>query len=164
MIRKLILLGLFIPCLVMGCRSNHGWAKIFLQKGHQMVAKGDYDAAIAEFNKARLMDKENDQVYIAMAEVYWKKGDYDIVREYLGKAMRLNSQPAKYYAMLGDCLVKDGQDMSAVTDGYDRAILRDPSVKEYHQKRDGALQRWGASEKDYQMIVEKMRKIFGDKY
>jgi tetratricopeptide (TPR) repeat protein len=131
------------------CHSHQDWARIFMEKGEQYASQGKYDRALAEYEKAIRIDTKNQKAYLDMAEIYEKQGNEKGIIEMINMAEIISPQgiPAKFYAMKGDALKKDGQLINSLA-AYQQASMLEPSNLEYAKQ----------SEETRKMAMEEKRK------
>lgn len=123
------------------CQSRADWSEIFAKKGEAYAAKGKYDLALEEFEKANRIHPGNLRAYLKSAEIYAKLGKNGLVIESMNAAEGAGGEiPAAAYALKGDALVKDKQYFPALA-AYEKAALLEPLNAQY------------------QKLAEEMRKI-----
>lgn len=76
-------------------------------RGILLLAKGEYDQAIAEFRAAMQDGPEFAAAYVNIARAYWQKGDTKAALENLGTAGRLDPRMREVPLMLGNIALKD---------------------------------------------------------
>jgi tetratricopeptide (TPR) repeat protein len=64
-------------CATSGANSPHQTAETFLKRGISSINSGDYDQAIADFNKALKLDPKFAAAYYQRGRAYGNKGDND---------------------------------------------------------------------------------------
>ncbi len=69
-------------------------AKAYLDRGDDYYKKGQYDLAIADYNKAIVIDPKLALAYYGRGNAYGQKGQYDQAWEDLKKAQKLGYQIA----------------------------------------------------------------------
>jgi tetratricopeptide (TPR) repeat protein len=119
-------------------------AFVYVSRGIAHRAKGDYDRAIADFDKALnfrpFATKFSDTLaYFSRGEAYADKKDYDRAIADYSEAISLNPSFAEAYSNRGIAHERKGD--------YDRAIAdfrQTLSINPNHQSSRGALERLGA--------------------
>ena len=79
---SLVMMLSFVGC---GQKAVAGWQEQY-DLGIKYVNEAKYEEAILAFTKALEIDPKQQPVYIAMADVYIRQGDYTAAQETLAKA------------------------------------------------------------------------------
>lgn len=97
-----------------------GRAAAFFNRGNAHVAKGDYSAAIADFDEAIKLDPKNASAYNNRGNAHHDKGDDAAAIEDFSSALKQNPRYASAYFNRANARAAKG-DAQALTD-YDAAI------------------------------------------
>jgi tetratricopeptide (TPR) repeat protein len=90
--------------------------------------KGQYDRAIADYDKASQLNPRDADVYLNRGNAYANKGQYDRAIADYDKAIELNPRDADAYNNRGLAYYKKGDRDKAITD-YRKALQIDPKHK-----------------------------------
>lgn len=134
---KPIFLGFFLIFSLTSCRSNRQWAEIFVKKGRQYQVKGDYEPALAEFQKAHRIDRNYVPAHLGAADAYIQMGRCDVALEEINFAALLDPGiPSAYFLKKAECLLKrNPPDLwPALSEGLELAIKNDPSNPDYYRR------------------------------
>lgn len=141
--------GFFVLFCLTSCRSNRQWAEIFLKKGNEYQARGEYALALVEYQKAQRIDREFVAAHLAAADAYIQIGRCDVAIEEINFSSVLDPQiPGQYFFKKAECLLKrNPPDLwPAVTEGLQFAIKNDPRNPEYYKMTGDIYERLGKKE------------------
>ena len=96
------------------------------KRAEASFAKGDLDAASADYSKAIEMNATSPSAYIGRGNVYIAKKSWDSAIEDLAKAVGLNPKSAAAYAKRAEALEKRGN-LDLAEGDYNKALELDPS-------------------------------------
>jgi hypothetical protein len=89
-------------------------------------AKGDFDAAAADYTKAIEMNGTSPTAYLGRGNTYFAKKSWDSAIIDLGKAIELSPKNAAAYAKRGEAMEKRGN-LNLAEDDYNKAAELDPT-------------------------------------
>jgi tetratricopeptide (TPR) repeat protein len=116
-------------------------AALWTCRGAVRAEKGDYDAAIKDFNEAIRLDPKQATAFSNRGSAQNHQGKYDAAIKDLSEAIRLNPRFAAAYNNRGIAWGRSGNDKNAIDD-FGKAIQLDPKDPEAFQNRGSA---WGAT-------------------
>lgn len=96
-----LLLVLLISCVIITLNVRPQSAEYYLRLGEDYFKKGQYEKAIAEFEKVAELEPESANIYVALGLCYHSSGQYREAIEQYQKAVRIDSANADAYANLG---------------------------------------------------------------
>lgn len=146
---KPFFLGFLVLFCLTSCRSNRQWAEIFVKKGKQYQAKGDYEPALTEFQKAHRIDRNYVPAHLAAADVYIQMNRCDVALEEINFSAQLDPGiPASYFLKKTECLLKrNPPDLwPAISEGLELAIRNDPNNPDYYRMTGDIYERLGRKE------------------
>jgi len=116
---------------------------ILLNKGMVCLHQGNYDQAIAEFNKAIELNSRLPHAYNNRGIAYWRKGNYDQALADFTKSIEISPNNATSYVGRGSVYGDKGNYDQAISD-FNKAIDLDPNIADtyynrgsiYHDKGD----------------------------
>jgi tetratricopeptide (TPR) repeat protein len=88
--------------------------------------KGNYEAAIASFQAGAILDNQNENILIALADVYAIQKDNDSAIKIYNDVLNLNPQNYEAYSKLGIVLWDNKQTVQAI-DSYKKALSINPN-------------------------------------
>ncbi len=112
-------------------------AQAYNDRGFAYARKGDYDHAIADFDKAIALAPRDAMAYSGRGLVYAEKGDYDRAIADCDKAVRLAPRDAIAYRRRGMIYAKKGDYDCAIAD-FDKAIALAPRDALAYSRRGDA--------------------------
>jgi tetratricopeptide (TPR) repeat protein len=127
-----IISSVLIMLLVTG-KTMGSEAKACLDRGNAYLNKGQYDLAMADFNKAIEIDPKFAKAYNNRGDAYEKKGQYDLAIADFTKAIEVDPKFAFGYAFRGFAYGHKGQYDQAIAD-YVRAIVVAKLVGAHYKK------------------------------
>jgi tetratricopeptide (TPR) repeat protein len=93
----IVLLLTMVLGLALGGMARAKSVEDYLKRGIEAGEKGQYDQAIADFNKALELSPRYDWAYFNRANAYYRKAQYDQAIADLNKALELNPRDAEAY-------------------------------------------------------------------
>ncbi|MBL8799988.1 MAG: tetratricopeptide repeat protein, partial [Planctomycetia bacterium] len=117
-----------------------------IQRGVVMRQKGDFDAALAEFNKATQLDPKNALAFEGRGNTWVNKGEFDRAINDYTQALRLDPKMALLHINRGLAWVKKKDIDRAIAD-YTAAIGLDPKLPLAFLNRGSAHARKGEYDK-----------------
>jgi len=114
-----------------GTSSTHELALVYSFRGLHFQQKKDFDKALADYDRAILLEPNNSVPHGGRGIVYLEKGDYDHAISELSEAIRLapqnaTSSKASDYSFRGDAYTRKHEYGPALHD-YNSAITLDPA-------------------------------------
>ena len=122
-------------------------AATHLEAGNRYYQQGNYDAAIAEYSRALLLDVNSSPGYLYRGVVYHIKGQFDKAIPDYNQAIRLNPNDPNSYHYRGLAYYNIGQLSQAIRD-YDHALRLKPDYNEAANNRQAAVKALMALIKD----------------
>ena len=119
--------------------------RAYNNRGNAYSYKGQYDAAIKDYDKVLSLKPGYADAYGNRGAAYSKRGEHDRAIKDFDKAIELNPDGAVAYNNRGNAYCAKGQYEAAIKD-YSRAIELKPDVAEAHYGRGIALNRIGQYE------------------
>jgi lipoprotein NlpI len=99
-------------------------AVAFYNRGNALAAKGDNDAAIADYDAAIKLDPKNARAFNNRGTVYRDKGDAEHAMSDFAAAVKLNVRNGDAHYNLGNAYVAKGEMQKAIA-SYSAAIMAD---------------------------------------
>ena len=127
----------------------------YVSRGYGYGEKGEYDKALADFDKAIALGLENATVYGNRGMAYNGKGDYDRAMADFTKAIALDPKNATAYESRGTSYDSKGDYDKAIAD-FDQAIALDHNAIAF-MMRGSAYGKKGVKDKaiaDFEKAVE----------
>jgi len=124
--------------------------------GEKFYRDGDYDKAIAEFNRCISLKADYADAYASRGNAYRKKGDVNRAIEDYSRAINLKSSFAEVYNYRGFLYAKRGEYKRAVED-YTQAIRYKVDYADAYFNRahaHGELGNWDLSIADYTQVIK----------
>jgi tetratricopeptide (TPR) repeat protein len=106
-------------------------------RGTIYYEKGEYDLAIADYNKAIEISPAYIEAYYNRGKIYNAKGQYDLAISDYSKAIAINPKLAEAYTNRGNIYKTTGRYALAISD-YDKAIELNPTLAEAYNNRGAA--------------------------
>ena len=126
--------------------AKQGVAGIYVDRGVAQLQKGDSDAAIAEFDKAIMLDSESANAFVNRGKARANKGSFDAAIADYDKATALDPDDALAYNNRCFVRVKKGDFDAAIVD-CDKSIALDPSFAYSYNNRGLAFASQGKLDK-----------------
>ena len=122
-----VLTIMLIP-IILACSSSSETEKL-LSEGNKFGDSENWVEAIAMYNRALLIDPENDAAYHKRGYAYFKLGDYSRAIEDLTEAIRIDPKERGYWANRGLVYVLIGMDEKGQIDLERAAELGEPRFR-----------------------------------
>ncbi len=106
-------------------------------RGTIYYEKGEYDMAIADYNKAVAISPRYIEAYYNRAKVYNATKQYELAISDYSKAIEINPKLTEAYINRGSIYKTTGQYALAISD-YDKAIELNPTLAEAYNNRGAA--------------------------
>jgi len=134
----LTLISLLMLAAAPGCSAiNTNQAVVHYNKGVTLSDAGNYDGAIAEYNKAIELDPKYTNAYINLGYTYYQKKQYDLAIPFYTKAIDLNPESYIAYNGRGASYLMTKQYQPAKSD-YDKSLQLKPDQAQIITNRDYA--------------------------
>ena len=130
--------------ILSGRITGHDLALALIGRGDAYTAKGNYDQAIADYNRAIMLDPKHAPAYKSLGYAYYAKRDYDRAIADYNRAIMLDPKDASAYEGRAGVYYANGNNDQAIAD-YNQAITLFPRYVGAYFERGGA---YGAK-KDY---------------
>ena len=104
--------------------------------------KGDFDRAIADFNKAIELNPNSNEAYNSRGIAYSSKGDFNSAIADFSKAIKLNPNSAEAYSIRGLAYIRQENFDHAIAD-FNKAIELNPNSNEAYNTRGVAYSKKG---------------------
>ncbi len=118
-------LSIILPILLFFLFSCTKDAAFYVSRGNDCVNKGQYDAAISNYDKALEINPRYALAYYNRGITYGNKGRYDEAISDFTKALEINPKNAVTYRERGDVYFNKGEYDSAISD-FNKAIDINP--------------------------------------
>ena len=109
-------------------------AIVYINRGGAYDYKGEYDRAIADFDKAIELNPKDGGAYINRGAVNYHKGEYDRAIADYTQAIKLDPKDAAVYTNRGIAYRRQGDFDRAIAD-YDKAIELNPKYANAYNGR-----------------------------
>lgn len=116
--KKLVLL-LLMTMLLTGC-SRQGEIIDYFDNGQKYLSSYEYNRALEEFDKGRQINPAEINYYLAMADIYLKKSDYEKATNILSDGYK-QTTASKIAASLGEVYLMEG-DIEKASESFDKAL------------------------------------------
>lgn len=93
-------------------------------RGNESVVKGDYDAAVSDFNEAIKLNPTDATIYLNRGRAHSNKKNYDSAIADYNKVIEINPQEATAYFNRGESYEKKGDALRAISD-YQKVVELD---------------------------------------
>ena len=124
-------------------------ARTSFDRGEAFINRGEWDAAIREYNEAIRLNPNYAEAYGSRGLAYWVNRDYDRAIEDCTEAIRLNPNYAEAYNYRGNAYSRKNDYDRAIAD-YNEAIRLNPNDAIFYSNRGGAYYR----KNDYDRAIE----------
>jgi len=124
--------------------------------GEKFYRDGDYDKAIAEYNRCISLKADYPEAYASRGNAYRRKADVNRAIEDYNRAIRLRSSYAEVYNYRGFLFAQRGEHRRAIED-YTQAIRYKPDYADAYFNRahsNGELGNWDLSIADYTQVIK----------
>ncbi|MCT7965211.1 tetratricopeptide repeat protein [Laspinema sp. D1] len=119
---------------------------VWLQRGHQLRAKGQWSEAIALYQEALNFNPDAVEAYCQLGDLYWRQGQLTEAIAHCQGALKLAPQSAEAYKTLGNIL-QSQQKWAAAERAYQQAVLILPEFAAAHANLGSLYYHWGESER-----------------
>jgi len=138
---KKILLILISVFLSSGCATtpanstSHDEASKFTKEGNQYLLQGEFEQAIAAYQKAIELNPNDTEAYLNRGQAYAiGSGQYDLAIADYNKVIKINPRDAQAYFKRGKVYKQKGEFDRAISD-YSKAIELNPNYAEAYTNR-----------------------------
>ena len=131
------------------------FAEVYLRWGKKKYELGNYENAIADYDRAILLNPDHADVYNNRGNAKYKLGQHNAAIADYDRAILLNPDHAKAYNNRGNVKYKLERYFAAIAD-YDRAILLNPDHADVYNNRGNAkhkFERYSAAITDYDTAI-----------
>jgi len=128
-------------------------AEYFFMRGNEYYRQGNYDSAIAEYNKALQLNPNDASAYNNLGLAYESLGQYQKAIEYLQKSLQLDPNDALAYYNLGVAYGGLGQYQNAI-EYFQKSLQLNPNNVEAYTNLGAAYVDLG----QYQQAIEYCQK------
>ncbi len=139
----------------------------YIKLGDECFARGEFAAAITNYNQALKLQPDDAKIYYKRALVHYEIGDYEQAIEDYNQAIKINFNDAKAYSKRGLARYQLG-DYEAAIEDYNQAIRINPYVAIVYINRADARSHIGDNQgaiEDYtQAIKINPNYAIGDKH
>ncbi len=115
---KNFLLFLLISFTLFSCVSDEEKIRREMNAGIKASYNAEYDQAELHFNNVLELDKNNAEVYLQMANIYYSKRDYDKSLESINTAIEFNSEYGKAYKLRAELYKNIFKDNDKACENY----------------------------------------------
>lgn len=115
--------------------SDRAEIEPYLEKAYEAQKNGDLDAAVLLYQKALLIDPNNQEIYINLALIYEKKNDMEIAGFYWVKSYALGKDGDDWTEKSRQRLIELG----LIKDGEQKSIIKDEMANKKMASIDNAL-------------------------
>jgi arylsulfatase A-like enzyme/tetratricopeptide (TPR) repeat protein len=135
---------LYLDAFARGVRANPGDFTTVSAYGIALVEQHQYDRGIEVLGRALALFDADPNVWGALAEAYWKKGDLDRALEHFESALALAPGDAILNGNLGNFYVdrglrtKNAEDVKRSFAYFETALATDPTLASVHNGLGGA--------------------------
>ena len=102
-------------CILPGTFSRAEDAVPLIRQGNEVLAKRDWDGAVAKFSEAVRCDPKSVDAHLGLAHANWKKGILDLAIAETTRAIEIGPPTAKAYGSRGCFYLLLGDTQSATT-------------------------------------------------
>ena len=134
-ITSLVLLGVASPSwasaqqpqtpLILAQQTGNRKLNQLLYQGRKYADAGDYARAIASYQQAASLDRQNAKIYSGIGYLEAKQGNFTAAAQAYQQAVALDPDNAEFYYALGYSLANTGNNIGAAS-AYYRAAQLDP--------------------------------------
>ena len=128
---KIIIISLIILIIILGSGFYYYFKVIpennlqnYMNYGWNLYNKGDFEGAIEQFNKAVILDPENEIIYRVLGWSYYHLGKYEEAIEQFNKAVILDPENEIIYRVLGWSYYHLGKYEEAI-EQFNKAVILD---------------------------------------
>jgi lipoprotein NlpI len=114
--------------------SNQDIADAYYKRGDAYYEEGEYEKAIADYNKAAELDPNHADAYYSRGCAYAEEGEYEKAIADYNKAIELDSNHADVYYSRGCVYAEKREHEKAIAD-YNKAIELDPNHTDAYYDR-----------------------------
>lgn len=122
--------------------SKNVKVEALMQEGEVAFAKGDFDAAIADYWRALVLDPHQYFASLFTGDVFFKKKDYAQAGMWFRQAIEIDPNLETAYRYWGDALTAQGRDSEA-KEQFIGAVVAEP----YNQRSWIGLSQWAKKQK-----------------
>lgn len=128
---KLSIFGMVAFLFLTGCGDTH---TDYCGRGLAFAKRGEFDRAIASYDKAIERDPWNAEAYANRGYVYYAKGEYDRAIANYSRAIEIDPGYTRVYINRGDAYSMKAEYDRAISD-YTRALELNPRLAEVYDAR-----------------------------
>ncbi len=105
--------------------STNAEADAAMRKGEDAFLKGDFDAALAAYERALALDAKLYEAPLFAGDVFLQKGEFDKAGEWYARAIRMNPDRETAYRHWGNTLLRQRK-LDDARDKYIEAVIASP--------------------------------------
>jgi cyclophilin family peptidyl-prolyl cis-trans isomerase/tetratricopeptide (TPR) repeat protein len=120
-------------------------AQLFNEWGQTYLVLGDYDQALAMYQKSLSLDSQFAQTDLLLGEIYLQQKDWSKAIDYYEKALQLQPKSPEAYSSLGYAYTQTG-DLDAALQAYQQAAQLSPQDYVNHKNLAILYQQMGQTE------------------
>ncbi len=121
-------------------------AGVWIQRGHQLKAKGQWSEAIALYQEALNFNPESVEAHCQLGDLYWRQGQLTEAIAHCQGALKLNPQSAETYKTLGN-IFQSQEKWAPAERAYQQALQIIPEFAAVHANLGSLYYRRGESER-----------------
>ncbi|MCT7982335.1 tetratricopeptide repeat protein [Laspinema sp. A4] len=121
-------------------------AGVWIQRGYQLRAKGQYSEAIAFYQEALNFNPDEVEAYCQLGDLYWRQGQFIEAIAHCQGALKLDPQSAEAYKTLGNIL-QSQEKWTAAERAYEQAVQILPKFAAAHANLGSLYYRRGDPER-----------------
>ncbi|AFY80277.1 tetratricopeptide repeat protein [Oscillatoria acuminata] len=111
--------------------SDREKAGVWIQRGHQLRAKGQWSEAIALYQEALNFNPEAVEAHCQLGDLYWRQGQLTEAIAHCQETLKLDPQSAEAYKTLGNIL-QSQEKWTAAERAYQQAVQIMPEFAAAH--------------------------------
>jgi len=122
---------LLLACGLIACQAQTNDADGLLESGKGHLAAGEYEEAIADFEAAVELKRDESEAHFLLGQSYYETGQLDKAKSQFITALTLNPDDASAHHNLGVTYLKQG-DVESARSQFEKALEIDPDDPQTH--------------------------------